>query len=303
MIGVITASLVLLEAVAPPSSPPSSPTPSASARPSTTPAATPSLPMSDLAPADEYFGKLRLSVVRMHHQVFALKDDLHRRRQRISAISHEADSIGEAFFDWAHRFPKDRWVPRTGWELATLYEELPGKDAREQAVTLLTFVRDRYAKTSLGSASSKELARGIGVRPWPRWASAPSSDSRSRVAGGPAAHPTYEPQAAPVTDASTLLSAIRTLESNLGAKRKTGDAARKEASNLEEAFRRLSRDGSAQDYSEAAWELGAMYQLLPGEDARTHAIRMLALVLDRYGNTRYAAWSLRDLERGVGIRQ
>jgi len=258
--------------------------------------------LSDLAPADEYFGKMRLSVVRMHHQVFALRDDLHHRRARIATISHEADDISEAYYDWAHRFPKDRWVPRTGWELATLYEELPGAVARDHAVALLSFVRDHYGDSSFGSASVKELARGIGVRPWPRWASAPAAPSRPRVASAPKAAPSPK-VAARVTDAPSLLSSISALESDLRAKRQSGDPAYKEATGLEETFRRLSRDGTVANYDAAAWELGALYQLLPGEDARSRAIRMLALVLDRYSSSRYAAWSLRDLERGIGVRR
>lgn len=296
MPAVIFASLILLEANAP-SSPSSSPRPSPSAMPATHSV------ISDLAPADEYFGKMRLSVVRMHHQVFALKDDLHHRRTRIAAISHEADDISEAYYDWAHRFPKDRWVPRTSWELATLYEELPGADARDHAVALLNFVRDHYGDSSFGGASVKELARGIGVRPWPRWASAPAPPSHSRIASAPRVASSPKVAEARVIDAPTLLSTINALESDLRTKRQSGDPAYRAATNLEGAFRRLSRDGAVSDYDAAAWELGALYQLLPGEDARTHAIRMLALVLDRYSNSRYAAWSLRDLERGVGVRR
>lgn len=239
--------------------------------------------------------------MRIHHQVFALKDELHHRRQRIAAISNEADEIGEAYYDWAHRFPKDRWVPRMGWELATLYEELPGADARDHALALLTFIRDHYGDSSFAGASVKELARGIGVRPWPHWASAPRP--YSRVASAPSAAPARKVVAPQMTDAPTLLSTITTLESDLRAKRQSGDPAYRQATNLEQAFRRLSREGTIADYDAAAWELGTVYQLLPGEDARTRAIRMLALVLDRYSNSRYAAWSLRDLERGVGVRR
>lgn len=294
---VLVASFILLEANAPPT-PSSSPSaPAVTSRPAIRAV------ISDLAPADEYFGKMRLSVVRIHHQVFSLKDDLHHRRLRITAISHEADDIGDAYYDWAHRFPKDRWVPRTGWELATLYEELPGADARDHAVGLLSFVRDHYGDTSFGDSSVKELARGIGVRPWPHWASGPSVLSHPRIASAPTAAPSPKVVATTLTDAKSLLSTINALESDLRGNRQTGDPAYKEATTLEEAFRRLSRDGTDGNYDAAAWKLGALYQLLPGEEARTHAIRMLALVLDRYSNSRYAAWSLRDLERGVGVRR
>lgn len=262
--------------------------------PSATPSAEPSAAIvSDLAPADEYFGRMHLSVVRIHHQVFALKDELHHGRARPDAIQHETDQIDDAYLDWANRFPKDRWLPRMGWELATLYEELPGGDARVRAIALLDFLRDHFRSSSFADASQRELARGIGVRPWPRWARPEPVLERAQTvaaASTPAA-----------TDASSLLRTIKSVEMKIAAKR-AGDASNETAQNLEEAFRSMSRDGSDVRYSGCAWELAVLYQYLPGEGARDGAIRMLALVLDRYPKTEYGSWSLRDLKRGVGVR-
>ncbi len=248
--------------------------------PSAAPSATPSAAVvSDLAPADEYFGHVHISVVRMHHQVFALKDDVHHEREHPDAILRETDQINDAYFDWAHQFPKDRWLPRTGWELATLYEELPGSAARDRAIALLDFLRDGFKSSSFADASQRELARGIGIRPWPRWA-------------GP------EP---PPSDALGLLTAIKNAEAQAAGKPES-EAGDETAKALEEAFRAQSHDGDDIRYAGCAWELAVLYQYLPGEPARDGAIRMLALVLDRYPRTQYGTWSLRDLIRGVGVR-
>jgi len=48
--------------------------------------------------------------------------------------------------------------------------------------------------------------------------------------------------------------------------------------------------------------LAAVYERLPGDDARQRAIRLLALLVDRFPAQVYAAWAMRDLERGVGVR-
>ncbi len=100
-----------------------------------------------------------------------------------------------------------------------------------------------------------------------------------------------------------LLAAIHGIESDVQAKRVNPRDAYQSAMDVEERFRRLSRNGTDPNYGSAAWELGVLYQLLPGEDARGRAIAILALVLNRYPSTKYGAWSLRDLERGVGVRK
>jgi hypothetical protein len=54
--------------------------------------------------------------------------------------------------------------------MALLYTELPGTQARDSAVTLLTFVRSRFPKTSYAAQSRDALHRGIPVKPEPAWA-------------------------------------------------------------------------------------------------------------------------------------
>ncbi|MGZ3496391.1 MAG: hypothetical protein ACXWNK_03770 [Vulcanimicrobiaceae bacterium] len=273
----------------------------ASAGAATTPSPPPSrIVISDLAPADEYFGRQKLSVLGIRHLIFTLKDDLHRGRKRPDFVEHDADTIDDAFYDWAGRFPKDGWLARTGWELATLYEELPGGEARDRAVSLLTYVRGHCGTSPFAISSAKDLERGIGVRTWPKWAGTPPSPT-------PTIKPTPVPSpsasaSAPVTDAPSLIAATHVLALNAKSPHAHGEDLLDQASSLERSFLALSRNGADAGYSRAAWELAALYESLPGEDARARAIRMLALVLDRYPQTIYAQWSLRDLERGVGSR-
>jgi hypothetical protein len=249
--------------------------------------------ISSLAPADEYFGKQRISVVRIHHQVFALKDDLHHQRKRPDAIQHDADSIGDAYFDWAIRFPRDRWLPRIGWELATLYEELPGYAAQAQAFALLAFIEQRYGDTPSGRAGAQDLLRGIGLRAWPRWAG--RAPAQPLLLAGQIA--VRDP-----SDVQAVQGAVQDAAARLQTKQLSPAVAFGVTAVLEEIFRNLpvARDPDMQQ--RCAWDLATLYELLPGRASRDHAIRMLALVLDRFGNTQYGLWSLRDLQRGVGIR-
>lgn len=227
-----------------------------------------------LAPADEYFGRAHLSVLVIRHRVFALKDDLHHMRVQPGDIEHDADILQDALADWSRRFSDDPWLPAAAWNLATLYEELPGADAQRKAVAELTFVRDRFGGSGFSQVAARDLRRGVGIRPWPHWAAA------TQPAG-------------PQLFAKTIA---------LLGKSKDEAGVQRDVLAREADFWRLSSNGADPAYARAAWELAAVYERLPGDDARQRAIRLLALLVDRFPAQVYAAWAMRDLERGVGVR-
>lgn len=126
--------------------------------------------VSNLAPADEYFGRAKLSVLVIRHRIFAMKDDLHHLRALPAKLVSDASDVEDALDDWSTRFPRDTWLPAASWNLATLYEELPGADSQQKAIAMLTTVRDRYQDTPFSGFADRDLRRGVGVRPWPKWA-------------------------------------------------------------------------------------------------------------------------------------
>lgn len=250
--------------------------------------------ISDLAPADEYFGHMRLSPFGIRHMIFSLKDDLHHGRRKPDAIEHDALEVQDALQDWSTRYPRDSWIPSALWNLAILYEELPGDDARTHALAVLEKVRDQYGGTDFAANAQRDLTRGIGVRPWPHWAgSPPPSPSPSPVrSSSPLPSPSPSPSGTLAIDEPSLLIAITTA--------KTMDMSR--ALTLESKFWSLSHDGSDASYTRCAWELAVAFEALPGQTAQTHAIRLLAFLVDRYPDGVYGRWAMRDLKRGVGLR-
>jgi hypothetical protein len=220
--------------------------------------------VSDLAPADEYFGRARVSPLGLRHKIFSLKDDLHHARSQPDAIEHDAEAMEEALLDWVRRFPRDTWLPATAWNLAILYEELPGTTAQTHAIAMLQLVRDRFPDSDYADDAARDLTRGVGVRPWPKWATRDPDDAQSLV----------------------LAILARTTPPQ----------------TLETKYWSLSRNGDDPAYARAAWELACAYERLPGEDAQTRAIRLLALLIDRHSSLVYGRWAMRDLKRGVGLR-
>ena len=267
--------------------------------------------VSALAPADEYFGRQKLSPLGIRHEVLSLKDDLHHAREHPDAIEHKAELVEDAVDDWAERYPNDTWIASAAWQLGTLFEELPGKDAHEHAIVVLELVRDKFAASAFAANAKRDLDRGIGIRPWPRWAGpepgvqlarampAPASSpaaahSPARPSQTPATRPSQPP--ATVTDAKSLVDAIRGVNP-------TPDPGHVAAiQDLESRFWSLSRNGTDAAYTRAAWELAAVFERLPGQDSKAQAIRLLALLVDRYPDQIFGRWAMRDLARGIGDR-
>jgi hypothetical protein len=247
--------------------------------------------VSDLAPADEYFGRARVSPLGLRHKIFSLKDDLHHARLQPDAVQHDAESMEEALLDWIKRFPHDPWLPPTAWNLAILYEELPGAEAQSHALALLRLLRDRYPDTQYADNAARDLERGVGVRPWPKWAARAPADPTAAPA------PVATAVANPLTDPKSLVDAILALNGAPDDQHRLAAA-----QTLEQKYWQLSRNGGDAAYARAAWELACAYERLPGDDAQTRAIKLLALLVDRYSSLVYGRWAIRDLKRGIGAR-
>ncbi len=279
--------------------------------------------ISELAPADEYFGHMRLSPFGIRHMIFSLKDDLHHGRRKPDAIEHDALEVQDALQDWSMRYPHDTWIPSALWNLAILYEELPGDDARTHAVAVLEKVHDQYNGTAFATDAQRDLTRGIGVRPWPHWAGSPPASSSPLPASSspiPSSSPLHSasplrsalplPSSAPLHSSSPLRSAspvpptLPTIDepSLLIAITETKNMDTSQAMALESKFWSLSHDGSDASYTRCAWQLAVLFESLPGATAQTQAVRLLAFLVDRYPSVVYGRWAMRDLERGVGLR-
>jgi len=145
--------------------------------------------MSNAAPADKYFGKLKMSALRIRYYIAQLKTDYEYHRRAPDDVLHLLSYTEDAYYQWAAAYPKDSWLASTGYNLAKLFEELPGYGARDGAVRALQFVRTHFKNTRYSKASVTELRRGIPVRPEPAWA--------TRASPSPSASQTLSPTPSP----------------------------------------------------------------------------------------------------------
>lgn len=156
--------------------------------------------LAQAAPADQYFGKLGMSTLRIRYETMQLKRRYETHLLLPEQAAHLADLDEDAFDRWASRYPKDPWLASTGFALAGLYAELPGKAARKRTVELYTFVKSKFPNSRYATLSRDALHRGVPIRPDPAWAAG------MRATPSPEASPTVAPSASalpPPTPGST----------------------------------------------------------------------------------------------------
>lgn len=154
------------------------------------------------APVDQYFGKLKMSALRIRYEIVSIRDRYETHKMLPEEAMHLALLTEDAFDDWSHKFPKDTWLASTAYLFAQLYAELPGPTARNHAVGLYTYVTSHWANTRYASESRNALHRGVAVRPDPAWAAGRRTEAASHTPS-----PSPSPQVSGSTSPSASPSA------------------------------------------------------------------------------------------------
>jgi hypothetical protein len=118
-------------------------------------------PHSGPAPADEYFGRLGMSVLGVRSKVkdLGLDADLHPEHDQ--AILNNALWVEDAMRDWAKKYPFDRWLPRYAFALEQMYEEIPGAAAHKRAVKQVSYITAYFPQTVYARIGRAKLAQGV----------------------------------------------------------------------------------------------------------------------------------------------
>ncbi len=118
-------------------------------------------PHLGLAPADEYFGRLGMSILGVRSKVkdLGLEADEHPDRDR--AVLGAAIWVEDAMRDWAKKYPFDRWLPRYAYALEVMYERIPGSEAHRRAIKQVSYITAYFPQTIYGRIGRAKLAAGI----------------------------------------------------------------------------------------------------------------------------------------------
>ena len=113
------------------------------------------------APADEYFGRLQMSILGVRNKVKDLGLDADIHPEHGAAALGSALWVEDAMRDWAKRYPFDRWLPRYAYALEQMYERIPGDRAHKRAVKQVAYLTAYFPQTLYGKIGRAKLAMGI----------------------------------------------------------------------------------------------------------------------------------------------
>jgi len=118
-------------------------------------------PHAGLAPADEYFGRLQMSILGVRNKVkdLSLSADVHPERD--AAVLGTAMWVEDAMRDWAKKYPFDRWLPRYAYALEQMYERIPGDGAHRRAIKQIAYLTAYFPQTVYGKVGRAKLAMGV----------------------------------------------------------------------------------------------------------------------------------------------
>jgi hypothetical protein len=118
-------------------------------------------PKNGPAPADEYFGRLQMSILGVRNKVKDLGLDAELHPEHGKAVLGNALWVEDAMRDWAKKYPFDRWLPRYAYALEQMYERIPGDDAHRRAVKQVSYLTAYFPQTVYGKVGRAKLVTGI----------------------------------------------------------------------------------------------------------------------------------------------
>ena len=87
-------------------------------------------PTASLAPADRYFGRLKMSILGVRNSLRDLAARADENPDQAEHIFDKAVLVEDALRDWQAHFPRDPWIPKYAYALAQLYDKLDMEEAR-----------------------------------------------------------------------------------------------------------------------------------------------------------------------------
>ncbi len=163
-----------------------------------------------VAPADEYFGKLKMSVLGIRNTIKDVGANIEIDQTRWAQQASKALFAEDATRDWERKYPNDTWLAKTIFALERMYAKLDTDEGRKRSLATMQWLIHDFPKTWYGKTGKRELAQGKVGRPV--MAAAPPSPGPDQIAA-----PAVLSSSAPVFGGQTSTSSYSTDQASGGA--------------------------------------------------------------------------------------
>jgi hypothetical protein len=146
-------------------------------------------PRCKMAPADEYFGKLKMSILGVRNTIKdqGLKVDVDPAKapSTFNSIALTEDAIR----DWQHKYPCDSWLPGTLYALQRFYAKIHTQDGVKHVHATFKWLRHDFPASKLVAVARKEDGEASSAPP----PSTGSGDASPAAGAAPSSAPTAVP--------------------------------------------------------------------------------------------------------------
>jgi len=102
---------------------------------------------TSLAPADRYFGRLKMSILGIRNSLKDLSERVDLHPEDGQHVYDKAVLVEDALHDWQRQYPHDPWIPRYAYTLAQLYGKVDTDDARTHRDQMLDWLGATYPES------------------------------------------------------------------------------------------------------------------------------------------------------------
>lgn len=117
-----------------------------------------------VAPADEYFGRLKMSILGIRNQLRDLGLRLQYSPGKSEDVIGSAVMVEDAMRDWEHKYPADPWLAKNVYELTELYARVHTPHGHRRAMIAMRWLLARYGRTPYGHLARLQIRREVGLR-------------------------------------------------------------------------------------------------------------------------------------------
>lgn len=110
-----------------------------------------------VAPADEYFGRLKMSILGIRNQLHDLDMKLQFTPEKSEDVIGAASMVEDALHDWERKYPMDPWLPKDVFQLTVMYARIHTDHGREVASRAMHWLLVRYGKSPYAHQAKTQL--------------------------------------------------------------------------------------------------------------------------------------------------
>ncbi|GAC1415133.1 MAG: hypothetical protein NVSMB5_03980 [Candidatus Velthaea sp.] len=115
---------------------------------------------SKVAPADEYFGKLKMSILGIRNTIKDVGANIEIDASRWEGLVNKADFTEDALRDWQHKYPADTWLPKMVFALERMYAKIDNEGARKRRFAAIVWLVHDFPGTCYARIGKQDLEGG-----------------------------------------------------------------------------------------------------------------------------------------------